>query len=56
MISGFTLENETSIYRSMNLWSVLGAAKIHAYIMSHLKKEMPVMMGKAKAQQRLSNA
>ncbi|KAL3821074.1 hypothetical protein ACJIZ3_006979 [Penstemon smallii] len=29
------------------------AAKIHAYIMSHLKQEMPVMMGKAKAQQRL---
>lgn len=29
------------------------AAKIHAYIISHLKKEMPVMMGKAKAQQRL---
>ncbi|KAF9611006.1 hypothetical protein IFM89_026312 [Coptis chinensis] len=29
------------------------AAKIHAYIMSHLKKEMPSMMGKAKAQQRL---
>ncbi|CAI9787809.1 unnamed protein product [Fraxinus pennsylvanica] len=29
------------------------AAKIHACIISHLKKEMPVMMGKAKAQQRL---
>ena len=29
------------------------AAKIHAYIMSHLKKEMPAMMGKAKTQQRL---
>lgn len=29
------------------------AAKIHAYIVSHLKKEMPAMMGKAKAQQRL---
>ncbi|XP_010538746.1 PREDICTED: EH domain-containing protein 2 isoform X2 [Tarenaya hassleriana] len=29
------------------------AAKIHAYIMNHLKKEMPVMMGKSKAQQRL---
>lgn len=29
------------------------AAKIHAYIISHLKKEMPTMMGKAKAQQRL---
>jgi EH domain-containing protein 1 len=29
------------------------AAKIHAYIVSHLKKEMPTMMGKAKAQQRL---
>jgi EH domain-containing protein 1 len=29
------------------------AAKIHAYIMGHLKKEMPTMMGKAKAQQRL---
>ncbi|XP_057421311.1 EH domain-containing protein 1-like isoform X2 [Lotus japonicus] len=29
------------------------AAKIHAYIISHLKKEMPVMIGKAKAQQRL---
>ncbi|KAI4295977.1 hypothetical protein L6164_035970 [Bauhinia variegata] len=29
------------------------AAKMHAYIISHLKKEMPAMMGKAKAQQRL---
>ncbi|KAJ4876379.1 EH domain-containing protein 2 [Raphanus sativus] len=29
------------------------AAKINAYIMSHLKKEMPSMMGKSKAQQRL---
>ncbi|GLT83599.1 hypothetical protein SLE2022_018770 [Rubroshorea leprosula] len=31
------------------------AAKIHAYIISHLRKEMPAMMGKAKAQQRLIN-
>ncbi|KAH6795792.1 hypothetical protein C2S51_036778 [Perilla frutescens var. frutescens] len=29
------------------------SAKIHAYIMSHLKNEMPTMIGKAKAQQRL---
>jgi len=29
------------------------SAKINAYIMSHLKKEMPAMMGKSKAQQRL---
>ncbi|KAK0599550.1 hypothetical protein LWI29_006247 [Acer saccharum] len=29
------------------------AAKIHAYIISHLKKEMPAMIGKAKTQQRL---
>ncbi|KAK4398920.1 EH domain-containing protein 1, partial [Sesamum angolense] len=29
------------------------AAKIHAYIMSHLKKEMPALMGKAKTQRRL---
>jgi len=29
------------------------AAKIHSYIMGHLKKEMPAMMGKQKAQQRL---
>ncbi|KAJ8775414.1 hypothetical protein K2173_023179 [Erythroxylum novogranatense] len=29
------------------------AAKIHAHIISHLKKEMPAIMGKAKAQQRL---
>lgn len=29
------------------------AAKIHAYIIGHLKKEMPAMMGKAKVQQRL---
>ncbi|XP_061342236.1 EH domain-containing protein 1 isoform X2 [Gastrolobium bilobum] len=29
------------------------AAKIHAYIISHLKKEMPAMMGKAKVQQKL---
>ncbi|GAV61224.1 Dynamin_N domain-containing protein/EF_hand_5 domain-containing protein [Cephalotus follicularis] len=31
------------------------AAKIHAYIISHLKKEMPAMMGKAKAQRRLTD-
>ncbi|CAM8921448.1 unnamed protein product [Rhodiola kirilowii] len=30
------------------------AAKIHAYIISHLRKEMPAVMGKAKAQKRLS--
>ncbi|XP_023520754.1 EH domain-containing protein 1-like [Cucurbita pepo subsp. pepo] len=29
------------------------AAKIHAYIISHLRKEMPTIMGKAKTQQRL---
>ncbi|KAL2608153.1 hypothetical protein R1flu_026726 [Riccia fluitans] len=29
------------------------AAKIHSYLIGHLKKEMPAMMGKAKAQQRL---
>ncbi|XP_065880038.1 EH domain-containing protein 1-like [Euphorbia lathyris] len=29
------------------------AAKMHAYIISHLKKEMPSIMGKAKTQQRL---
>ncbi|KAJ6728800.1 EH DOMAIN [Salix koriyanagi] len=29
------------------------AAKMHAYIISHLKKEMPAIMGKAKTQQRL---
>ncbi|KAH9605320.1 hypothetical protein KSS87_022448 [Heliosperma pusillum] len=29
------------------------AAKINAYIISHLKKEMPVMIGKARTQQRL---
>ncbi|CAH9082255.1 unnamed protein product [Cuscuta europaea] len=28
-------------------------AKIHAYIISHLKKEMPSLMGKSKAQKRL---
>ncbi|CAN8268959.1 unnamed protein product [Cochlearia groenlandica] len=28
-------------------------AKIHAYIISHLKKEMPALIGKAKAQQKL---
>nr|GMD11359.1 EH domain-containing protein 1 [Ipomoea batatas] len=28
-------------------------AKIHAYIISHLKKEMPALMGKSKAQKRL---
>ncbi|KAK7332381.1 hypothetical protein VNO80_29132 [Phaseolus coccineus] len=31
------------------------SAKIHAYIISHLKKEMPAIMGKAKAQQRLTD-
>nr|XP_016435242.1 PREDICTED: EH domain-containing protein 1-like isoform X5 [Nicotiana tabacum] len=29
------------------------AAKIHAYIIGHLRKEMPAMIGKAKTQQRL---
>ncbi|OIW00078.1 hypothetical protein TanjilG_26415 [Lupinus angustifolius] len=29
------------------------SAKIHAYIISHLRKEMPAIMGKAKAQQQL---
>ncbi|GMH25001.1 hypothetical protein Nepgr_026844 [Nepenthes gracilis] len=29
------------------------AAKIHAYIISHLRKEMPSVVGKSKAQQRL---
>ncbi|XP_057764943.1 EH domain-containing protein 1-like [Salvia miltiorrhiza] len=29
------------------------AVKIHAYIISHLKKEMPALMGKSKAQRRL---
>ncbi|KAH7546783.1 hypothetical protein FEM48_Zijuj01G0237900 [Ziziphus jujuba var. spinosa] len=29
------------------------AAKIHAYIISHLRKEMPSMIGKAKTQQKL---
>nr|GMC51744.1 EH domain-containing protein 1 [Ipomoea batatas]GMC53717.1 EH domain-containing protein 1 [Ipomoea batatas] len=29
------------------------AAKIHAFIISHLRNEMPAMMGKAKTQQRL---
>lgn len=29
------------------------AAKIHAYIIGHLKKEMPTMLGKTKAQQKL---
>ncbi|KAI9123989.1 hypothetical protein K1719_005289 [Acacia pycnantha] len=29
------------------------AAKMHAYIISHLKKEMPAMIGKAKTQQKL---
>lgn len=29
------------------------AAKVHAYITSHLKKEMPAMMGKSKTQKRL---
>jgi hypothetical protein len=31
------------------------SAKIHAYIISHLKKEMPAIMGKAKAQQKLTD-
>lgn len=29
------------------------AAKTHAYIISHLKKEMPALMGKSRAQERL---
>lgn len=29
------------------------SAKVHAYIIGHLKKEMPALMGKGKAQQRL---
>ena len=31
------------------------AAKIHAYLMGHLKKEMPAMMGKIKAQRLIEN-
>ncbi|KAK3433490.1 hypothetical protein EUGRSUZ_D01382 [Eucalyptus grandis] len=31
------------------------AAKVHAYIISHLKNEMPLIMGKAMARQRLIN-
>ncbi|OMP04352.1 hypothetical protein COLO4_09718 [Corchorus olitorius] len=31
------------------------AAKIHAHIIGHLKKEMPAMIGKAKAQQKLTD-
>ncbi|PPS18950.1 hypothetical protein GOBAR_AA01596 [Gossypium barbadense] len=31
------------------------AAKIHAYIVGHLKKEMPTFIGKAKTQQRLTD-
>jgi len=31
------------------------SAKIHAYIISHLKKEMPAIMGKAKVQKRLTD-
>ncbi|KAI5065316.1 hypothetical protein GOP47_0020011 [Adiantum capillus-veneris] len=31
------------------------AAKIHAFIIGHLKREMPAMMGKTKAQQRLTD-
>lgn len=30
-------------------------AKIHAYIIGQLKKDMPAMMGKNKAQQRLTD-
>lgn len=31
-------------------------AKVHAYIMSHLKEQMPVLMGHAKKQQKVSPA
>ncbi|XP_050371607.1 EH domain-containing protein 1 [Argentina anserina] len=31
------------------------AAKIHAYIISHLRKEMPALIGKAKTQQKLTD-
>lgn len=31
------------------------AAKIHSYIIGHLKKEMPAMIGKAKTQQKLTD-
>ncbi|KAM5585464.1 EH domain-containing protein 1 [Rosa sericea] len=31
------------------------AAKIHAYIISHLRKEMPALIGKAKTQKRLTD-
>lgn len=33
------------------LSSMLQAARIHAYMIGHLEKKMPTMMGKAKAQQ-----
>lgn len=43
-----------SLYKQINEFVKRArAAKIHAYIISHLKKEMPAIMGKAKTQQRL---
>lgn len=48
-------ENPNEVYASQinEFVKRARAAKIHAYIIGHLKKEMPAMMGKAKAQQRL---
>ena len=58
MLSSFCLVNvyaydDTCILQINEFVKRARAAKIHAYIISHLKKEMPSMMGKAKAQQRL---
>ena len=48
------LESDDNNYLQINEFVKRArAAKIHAYIISHLKKAMPAMMGKAKAQQRL---
>jgi len=50
----FTILNTTFVLFQINEFVKRArAAKIHAYIMSHLKKEMPALMGKSKTQQKL---
>jgi hypothetical protein len=50
----FSQINPIGIYVQINEFVKRArAAKIHAYIIGHLKNQMPTMMGKAKAQQRL---
>ena len=54
--SVFSQINTIGVYVQINEFVKRArAAKIHAYIIGHLKNQMPAMMGKAKAQQKLKD-